>query len=186
MAVKRNDYNAYFDELDFTEDDYKGIDDLILRFADRTTSPTNSRASSVEPTLIPPEYSKISIEIPCSPEQKQKQQHPQSSEPQQDAEMINRVKHNARSILSRSPPSILNSHHFQSLRRSIGHKMLQDPPHRDEEDSLLEMFRPRGRLSVTDLVGPSWCEVKFDYSLRGMHVPSLLSQFIIFVFGLVG
>ncbi|KIO21649.1 hypothetical protein M407DRAFT_28785, partial [Tulasnella calospora MUT 4182] len=35
--------------------------------------------------------------------------------------------------------------------------------------SLLALFRPRGRLSVTDLVTPSWCEFKFDYSLRGQR-----------------
>ena len=31
---------------------------------------------------------------------------------------------------------------------------------------LLAAFRPAGSLSVSDLVGPSWCEVKFDYNLR--------------------
>ncbi|KAG8886573.1 hypothetical protein FRB98_001221 [Tulasnella sp. 332] len=34
--------------------------------------------------------------------------------------------------------------------------------------SLLSLFR-KGRLTVTDLVTPSWCEVKFDYSLRGQR-----------------
>ncbi|KAF8312547.1 hypothetical protein DL93DRAFT_2168416 [Clavulina sp. PMI_390] len=32
--------------------------------------------------------------------------------------------------------------------------------------TLLRAFRPSGYLSVSDLVGPSWCEVKFDYNLR--------------------
>ncbi|KAF8340467.1 exonuclease V a 5' deoxyribonuclease-domain-containing protein [Cantharellus anzutake] len=31
---------------------------------------------------------------------------------------------------------------------------------------LLNVFRPVGSLSVTDLVGPQWCELKFDYTLR--------------------
>ncbi|SRR5260221_1810127 len=32
--------------------------------------------------------------------------------------------------------------------------------------NLLRVFRPLGSLSVTDLVGPQWCEVKFEYTLR--------------------
>ncbi|KAI0275271.1 exonuclease V [Gloeopeniophorella convolvens] len=32
--------------------------------------------------------------------------------------------------------------------------------------SPFEEYRRRGTLSVTDLVGPSWCEVQFDYGLR--------------------
>lgn len=32
--------------------------------------------------------------------------------------------------------------------------------------SLYQTFRRSGTLSVTDLVGPIWCEVKFDYNLR--------------------
>ncbi|KAJ2921359.1 hypothetical protein H1R20_g15740, partial [Candolleomyces eurysporus] len=35
-----------------------------------------------------------------------------------------------------------------------------------EERSLMEKFRPSGVLSVSDLVGPVWCEVQFDYGLR--------------------
>jgi hypothetical protein len=31
---------------------------------------------------------------------------------------------------------------------------------------LFTVFRPAGSLSVSDLVGPVWCEVKFDYNLR--------------------
>lgn len=31
---------------------------------------------------------------------------------------------------------------------------------------LFTAFRPTGSLSVSDLVGPAWCEVKFDYNLR--------------------
>ncbi|KXN88879.1 putative exonuclease V, mitochondrial, partial [Leucoagaricus sp. SymC.cos] len=34
-------------------------------------------------------------------------------------------------------------------------------------DSPLEAFRPYGTLSVTDLASPSWCEVQFEYGLRG-------------------
>lgn len=33
--------------------------------------------------------------------------------------------------------------------------------------SPLHLYRPRGTLSVTDLASPSWCEVQFDYGLRG-------------------
>ncbi|KAF9531877.1 exonuclease V a 5' deoxyribonuclease-domain-containing protein [Crepidotus variabilis] len=32
---------------------------------------------------------------------------------------------------------------------------------------LLEEFRPSGVLSVTDLVAPTWCEVQYEYGLRG-------------------
>ncbi|KAF8481778.1 exonuclease V a 5' deoxyribonuclease-domain-containing protein [Russula ochroleuca] len=32
--------------------------------------------------------------------------------------------------------------------------------------SPFELFRSRGTLSVSDLVGPAWCEVQFDYGLR--------------------
>jgi len=31
---------------------------------------------------------------------------------------------------------------------------------------LFTTFRPAGSLSVSDIVGPAWCEVKFDYNLR--------------------
>ncbi|TFK26634.1 hypothetical protein FA15DRAFT_262361 [Coprinopsis marcescibilis] len=32
--------------------------------------------------------------------------------------------------------------------------------------SLMDRFRTRGILSVSDLVGPTWCEVQYDYGLR--------------------
>ncbi|KAF9451416.1 hypothetical protein P691DRAFT_699478 [Macrolepiota fuliginosa MF-IS2] len=34
-------------------------------------------------------------------------------------------------------------------------------------DSPLDLFRSHGVLSVTDLVSPAWCEVQFEYGLRG-------------------
>lgn len=38
--------------------------------------------------------------------------------------------------------------------------------YRHQSRDLLSKFRPNGHLSVSDLVGPAWCEVKFDYNLR--------------------
>jgi exonuclease V len=43
------------------------------------------------------------------------------------------------------------------------------PFSRDQHSPRIDLFaefRRAGHLSVSDLVGPSWCEVKFDYTLR--------------------
>lgn len=37
---------------------------------------------------------------------------------------------------------------------------------RGHQRDLMSTYRPTGHLSVSDLVGPAWCEVKFDYNLR--------------------
>ncbi|KAH9081484.1 exonuclease V a 5' deoxyribonuclease-domain-containing protein [Lactarius deliciosus] len=38
--------------------------------------------------------------------------------------------------------------------------------YRADTRSPFEKYRSRGTLSVSDLVGPAWCEVQFDYGLR--------------------
>ncbi|KAH9033047.1 exonuclease V a 5' deoxyribonuclease-domain-containing protein [Lactarius hengduanensis] len=40
------------------------------------------------------------------------------------------------------------------------------PRYRADTRSPFEKYRSRGTLSVSDLVGPAWCEVQFDYGLR--------------------
>lgn len=37
---------------------------------------------------------------------------------------------------------------------------------RRHQVNLITAYRKRGSLSVSDIVAPSWCEVKFDYGLR--------------------
>ncbi|ORX37445.1 exonuclease V [Kockovaella imperatae] len=40
------------------------------------------------------------------------------------------------------------------------------------QSSPFELFRPKGRLSVSDLVGLVWCEMQYDYRLRTLpHLP---------------
>ncbi|KAI9455907.1 exonuclease V [Lactarius psammicola] len=51
-------------------------------------------------------------------------------------------------------------------RRKVGPNDLHRPRHRVDTRSPFEKYRSRGTLSVSDLVGPAWCEVQFDYGLR--------------------
>jgi len=50
-------------------------------------------------------------------------------------------------------------HHASPI---ASHTPMRAPP----RVSLFQRFRPAHNLSVSDLVGPLWCEVKFDYTLR--------------------
>ncbi|KAH9964155.1 exonuclease V [Russula dissimulans] len=55
--------------------------------------------------------------------------------------------------------------------RSSGDEVVGAPSSVDTR-SPFEMHRLRGTLSVSDLVGPAWCEVQFDYRLRqGRSLP---------------
>ncbi|KAI0053461.1 hypothetical protein FA95DRAFT_1674468 [Auriscalpium vulgare] len=49
---------------------------------------------------------------------------------------------------------------------SKGDKGQGSTPKKDTERSPLERYRQRKILTVSDLVGPAWCEVQFDYGLR--------------------
>ncbi|KAF8274273.1 exonuclease V a 5' deoxyribonuclease-domain-containing protein [Lactarius quietus] len=55
----------------------------------------------------------------------------------------------------------------ERLRRRAERNDLHHPPgHKVDTRSPLEKYRRRGTLSVSDLVGPAWCELQFDYGLR--------------------
>ncbi|CAE6466336.1 unnamed protein product [Rhizoctonia solani] len=82
----------------------------------------------------------------------------------------------------------------QSMRPALSHILIESPvpstlvtspaptlgrspsPNAPEMTSLYSQFRAaRNSLSVSDLVGPVWCEVQFEYGLRGKrHLPPSL------------
>jgi len=144
-TTEDDEYNAYFDEHEFTEEDFKGIDDIIARY---TSPPPTSAPPPPFPGSKSSGSPKIVIEIPPSPKDEK--------------------------MTSKKPMKSLLS----SMAAGASYRRQQTTV--SFEQSLLERFRPRGRLSVTDLVGPAWCEVKFDYSLRGACFPNPFCFFPLF------
>lgn len=66
------------------------------------------------------------------------------------------------------PTLIKHPRPLRSRGRTSGSPHAFAPPaaRRYRGTNLHARFRKSGALSVTDLVGPLWCEVKFDYGLR--------------------
>jgi hypothetical protein len=69
---------------------------------------------------------------------------------------------------ARSPPRRQNYTSPRARRPNYPHRMqtARAAAHGLQRLDLFTTFRPAGSLSVSDLVGPAWCEVKFDYNLR--------------------
>ncbi|KAG9010317.1 hypothetical protein FRB94_010667 [Tulasnella sp. JGI-2019a] len=72
------------------------------------------------------------------------------------------------SDISSDPSSKMLGVPARRLSQTIAAVATSASPVATNSGSLLSLFR-KGRLSVTDLVTPTWCEVKFDYSLRGQR-----------------
>lgn len=66
------------------------------------------------------------------------------------------------------PPRYRSYTNTRASRPKNPHKMqaARAAAHGLQRLDLFSTFRPAGSLSVSDLVGPVWCEVKFDYNLR--------------------
>ena len=69
---------------------------------------------------------------------------------------------------TRSPPRRQNYTSPRARRPKYPHRMqaARAAAHGLQRLDLFTTFRPAGSLSVSDIVGPAWCEVKFDYNLR--------------------
>ncbi|KAG8899952.1 hypothetical protein FRB99_006345 [Tulasnella sp. 403] len=154
MTNSEDEYDEFYDSLD--EEDLKRIDELCAQLVEPPTQTGSTRATKSTAKLeIRIEESAPSIKSPFT----KRNGLLTPSEPTTPSRTSGRSKvgsipvtDGVEGIKSSDTPSKL------PIKSNVSMKNVR---------SLLRMFRPSGRLSVSDLVGPSWCEFKFEYSLIG-------------------
>ncbi|KAG8939648.1 hypothetical protein FRC04_006095 [Tulasnella sp. 424] len=193
MTDSADEYDVYFHPLG--EGDLKEFDDLCDKFTaiESPSKASTSRAKPPEPEEtntsetdeidVPP-----SAEPSMSPDRTTKssgrQPRPRKSTPSKRSsarsssplDVRSSRCPNPRRSLTKTKPLLLRSSSPDKAERSTAPTHESKPPLAETaapvpvpSASLLKLFRPKGRFSVTDLVTPSWCEYKFDYSLRGQR-----------------
>ncbi|KAG8987893.1 hypothetical protein FRB90_003072 [Tulasnella sp. 427] len=196
MTDSADEYDAYFDQLD--EKDLQAIDQICDRFAalESPSKASTSRAKAPEPEQAETSETDDEIDFPpsaqpsMSPDRTTKgiSRQPRSRTSTPSKRSPRRSNSPLTLRVSRCPtprysatkvkPLPLRAESPDRVESSTAPKLEPkvepppaEPPARlpTPPPSLLKLFRPRGRLTVTDLVTPSWCESKFDYSLRGQR-----------------
>ncbi|KAG8969897.1 hypothetical protein FRC03_000143 [Tulasnella sp. 419] len=163
-----DDFDIYLDDWNPTEDDLKSVDEICSRFWTGQTPPP----PSVTPNPAESSSSSTAHHSSASPNTAQHIDAQAvvalSNPPPADTGTAS-TRGRKRGSRTQSPQARKGKAKTQTrvAESSTAVSNLKKEYLESDSKSPLLLFRPQLRLTVTDLVTLAWCEVKFDYGLRG-------------------